>query len=743
MTMDNSSKVLIILASIAVIAGVGVCYEMGNDSVQADDASIVGHWYQIAFFGYTDGTYTASDTETADSRSLWDFSVLSYDSTTHTVTALYRGNAVNGTYSNNYLSFCTASGDETQWLNLYVHGGMMYGVNSGKSDTADGQKEYYVVYSANRNATATNPTLFDLTGSWKTDLACVLDANGTSSEPAGTTLTVTEQRGMVGRGTVDLDGGGTAVSCEFFFALTPNTVDGYQQGFMVCEGNNWNFLAKDGRLILVTVDSNETNGTYAVERCYTPDGRTGDGLSVPTLTEKAWTYAGYNISYAGILNISYYESMSLNIENQYGPIFWGTFVSQSHTYNVSGYCYGEGQAMIGFITSGVEDNYFSGLIADHQLELTQWSNDNTNSSAIISLTNEAGPSDPTGYWNVSRCSMISADGSTSMLDGLNLDIFKVQDGIFWGRYGITYVSGTYTDGTLCFCTKLSDGTQESFVGYFAGAQTLISNEVRYTSDGQCIAVISFFTDRLLLGTSLSTAASSLVGTWTAPDGYCYTFAAGQKTAVLGTKITVSQHSYSSAFVYGTMEQEVTGLLTTKTFTGVLDNFNSGSTDRATVVDETGLIYHLTTADGVLYVSSVCVSDTGTLERVACQRTYTKDGSTPVLPTYQKLTDTTWQTGGCTAIAADGTRVSLSGCILKIDNQYQNVFSGTVTISGHEYALVGYLDPTGATSEACVSFIDDIAFQSDRAIFTTGSLTLYGHSDTAGNALAYIITLRER
>lgn len=137
---------------------------------------------------------------------------------------------------------------------------------------------------------------------------------------------MTTQQGAVFYGTMEqeVDDSVTELSCTAI--LSNQRINGYQLGYLLCNGENWSILLKGDQLILRTTMISDT-GTLirkqaAVERVYT---RNNAVLTAPstemTLKNTVWNYEDMTMP---IKDTHYYCDISLKFTDQYNSLLSGT-----------------------------------------------------------------------------------------------------------------------------------------------------------------------------------------------------------------------------------------------------------------------------------------------------------------------------------------------------------------------------------------------------------------------------------
>lgn len=351
--------------------------------------------------------------------------------------------------------------------------------------------------------------------------------------------------------------------------------------------------------------------------------------------------------------------------------------------------------------------------------------------------------DPTGYWYDDSSYHLDNTGEIKVTDFLyGLNIYTFRNGVICGTYGSSHFSGIYNYDNLQFSTVLSDWTAVNFFGSF---QRPYPGRLYYrilSCRRGCSKLCRLPEQRSEC--QLPLPRNSTEKQLTSPDGFSFQYYNGQKYALRGTDIILSQNG-CSRFIVGTIEQEVDGKLVTKQVIGMNITLSSMQNERAILIDDTSITYSVSLSQGLLEMDFVDYSDSGDC-MAASTRIYTYDGSVPTMPIFYVTTDKTWAAKGIQTMKSDGTTGSFGQMTLTVTSQYRNAFAGTATIDGTEYSIIGCLGINNQYIHAEISFLDYhglIAVESCFINPTNGTFTILGDTDGREYPTTYVAELMQQ
>lgn len=748
--MDDKSKYVIITVVLATLIGAG-CYAFGVSQQSNDDETdLTGYWYQVGYYIYDDGIYGSVD---QSSMSL-NYGINIIGCEKGIFTGIYQNGEITGSYSDDTIVFTGVYDDYTTWFYGTISGNMIY---ASCTEYGDNMKGGYLVYSQDINAVPSNPSVTDIMGDWEVVSAYAL-IEGNIVQISGDSLAITEQMGSVFYGNMEQMKDSQIENTDITGAFTNIDNDGYRIGYMLDEyGVNWTVLMKDGQIVLRTniLDTMETEEYLlgSVERSYTRDGDSSSLNVEADLAGTSWRWESSMVAYDNTVSDIYIDYI-INFDTQEGSILSGTMDYRGYSHEMTAYLYGSSPVTICISGKYSEmDIYGIGTIIDGKIYFNEWSDDGKEltSTVFTQVTDE--PIEPdtlVGHWSCLSSIGIDIDDQIyysttgyNMEELYDLTILNAEDGMFNGYFEDVKIAGTYEGGVLRFTVTTDEGLSLFFTGRFTADNVFLSEELYYSENGIIQVWRSIYSTSYMLSGLSSVEDDGIASDWTSPDGYSFQYIDGTSDDLLGQNITIKK---MGPFVTGTMEQEVDGVLVDKKFIGIYHISANNISSRAIIMDETGLVYEVELLDDVLYLSTTTVTDSEyTGERVAADRIYTLDGSSPIIPGSLDLEGTVWTSTYSICMDKDGNVGTYGNMTISIEDQYLNVFSGTVVINGESYGLVGYMifDSDIDEPNLVISYCDNVMFESKTAVIDSeGVMHLTGYNDGSDSSKAFKVDLSQ-
>lgn len=733
---SNSTRALaLVVAAILVIVAVVLIVPHSDDGATADPT---GTWYQIGYYGYHDGVYYTSDDRGVV---IYDYDLIITEIRDGVFYGMYSDSLITGSMIDGIITFYGTFGDYRVWFYGHYDGQRIYAVS-----TEDGVdcKSHYLVYDRDVNATCTNSSTVDIAGDWSA-FSAVSYSQGEAAALEGTGLSIGGQTGCAFFGHFEEIVGSAVGEVYFSGSMLDMTVNGYRLGYILdATGVNWTVLANNDRIIFRTAVGDD--GQFAIQREYSRDGTGSDADAYEIgLLGTSWnSQYTHGADYSKLYDR--YVEYRITFEEQDWALLSGEIAYNGNVYDMCGYVYSTSPLLLGFsATHGNQE--IRGLLtrtADG-LQLVEWYDDGLCTDVTVFDRYDGGqirPDDIAHHWYAIK-SLGRTTAGTSFTSGIaygsmdylySLRIVEASDGLFRGYFHGTYIAGTYADDDISFNAVLDNGDRIMFAGAFLSKNIIDASIIYYDAAKDVyLAYRTVYSATLIEGwvTGISTA---MKGSWTSPEGYSVSYNDGIATPLLGAHLTIKT---ASAVLYGTMEQEVAGQLAQKNIVGVL----RGS-DAAYIVDETGLVYYATLADGTLRLRAIVNLDTGEVGRQSVgERVYTADGSAPAAQDYPELQGTVWQSSSFVSLDVTGKTADHGDLRIEITAQYHDLISGTVTLNGVSYEMYGYIvSEQDGQVILCMSMFGRQIFTGETACIVDGSMTITGSTDENGAPLAYRVVL---
>ncbi len=698
--MNKDSK-LIAIAIVAVlcVAAVAAYATYLTDDSKTEEADIVGYWHQVYYSGYRDGVYACSDDEPYN---VYEYDIQVDECRDGVFNGVYCGVAMSGAYTDGKIMFAGVYGDHKVFLEGKVSDGRIYASTTDRSDGS--VRVFYCIYSMDPEDKPTQGKSTDISGNWLSYDAESVTKNGVS-ELSGNEFIVSEQKGHSFIGTMQQQVGAEIVSVDIAGAFTDSRTDGYLIGYMAAKDVNW-IVYTDGRSVFLRVtligETDETKDLISsVNRSYTRDGTPADE-NVMDLAGQTWHMkTSSQATPANDTSSSYierwYTNYSITFTEQYGPHVIGKATYGLTDYAFAGTVCGSNiDIMFDYDTM----TYAFASISDDTLCLREFdfSESYGNIACVSYFTKDTGICEnPIGHWYSlmdygmldDGTFVLQTNGGADRSHLYGLEILSFDNNLFHGTFGGYQMAGTYYSGTMSFSVGMADGVIVSFTGTMSNDRVLDSVEVYTHPDGKIDIWQGVYSLDNIRGSKIL-EGRGVAGNWTSPDGYSFVYD-GEVKELVGKKMTLEYHNN---FLTGTMEQQVNEVLVEKDVKGVL-YMNTNDEIAGLIIDDTGIRYTITMYEGTLFLSSVDPDDSeSALKMTACERIYTKDGSTPETPEATPvLKGTTWKSGPCHAITQNGARVVLNDPMtITITDQYKNTFVGTMSDSDSSYKIYGCILP---------------------------------------------------